>query len=418
MKILKLLFIALAGLTAWGLLVGYLALNGAWMTPVAASGDAAAFYEWAVGEMESSNKGSSALVLLQDGEVVKEHFSGPQASVDEHTLFPMASFSKWIAALGVMSLAADGRIDLDAPVSEYLERWNLPASEFDNDKVTARRLLSHTAGLTDGLGFGEYGAEEVLPTIDEELRNPRASSGESVSVAVGVEPGSEFIYSGGGYLVLELLVEEVTGMTFEQYIQETILDPLGMQRSTYVGLAGLENVSLLHEIDGTVGPFYQYASAAATGLSSTSHDLTRLARAMLSPANGLPLQRASIESMREPYGFVMGAGIWGLGTMLYAPSPNGDYVFGHDGANDPAINTAVRLNPDNSDGIIALVSGHPSLASSIGSEWVLWQTGMPDLLQVERAINSGIVPFLIGSLVLLLALFAWSLRWRSAGSRG
>jgi hypothetical protein len=58
--------------------------------------------------------------------------------------------------------------------------------------------------------------------------------------------------------------------------------------------------------------------------------------------------------MREPQGFAMGAGIWGLGTMTYVEAPNGDFVFGHDGANDPAINSSVRINPETSDGIVVL----------------------------------------------------------------
>jgi hypothetical protein len=65
---------------------------------------------------------------------------------------------------------------------------------------------------------------------------------------------------------------------------------------------------------------------------------------------------------------------------LYVETANGEFVFGHDGANDPAINSTVRINPGTADGVVLLVSGHPSLASAIGSEWVLWQTGYPDFL--------------------------------------
>jgi len=91
----------------------------------------------------------------------------------------------------------------------------------------------------------------------------------------------------------------------------------------------------------------------------------------------IPIDNDTLADMRKPHGFVFGAGIWGLGTILYAPTANGDYVYGHDGANDPAINTSVRINPEASDAFILLVSGHPSLASNIGSQWVLWQTGHP-----------------------------------------
>ena len=110
--------------------------------------------------------------------------------------------------------------------------------------------------------------------------------------------------------------------------------------------------------------------------------------------------------MREPHGFLMKSGIWGLGTILYVQAPHGDFVFGHDGANEPAINASVRINPETSDAFVMLVSGHPSLASSIGSEWVLWQTGYPDFLSTDRAPKSALFPILVGSLVILLLLLA------------
>jgi CubicO group peptidase (beta-lactamase class C family) len=408
LRIVKLILASIVGIAACGILAAYLALEGAWMTPVVTGGDADAFYDWAVSEISSKSQGNSALVLLQSGEVTKRYFASPQESVDEETLFPTASFSKWVTALAVMSLVEENLIDLDSPVSRYLTRWQLPDSEFDNDEVTIRRLLSHTAGLTDRLGFGDYRFEEVIPSLEDELRQPRASSGKHVEVAVGIEPGAEFLYSGGGYLILQLLIEEVSGVAFQDYIQSTIFDPLGMERSTYQSISKMDNVSASYNLDGTVAQSFQYASAAATGLASSSNDLARLAEAILSASDGVPLKSSTIEAMRKPQGFVMGVGIWGLGTILYAPTPNGDYVFGHDGANDPAINSTVRLNPDTSSGIVVLVSGHPSLASNIGSEWVLWQTGYPDLLQTERALKSAIIPFLIGSLLVIFAIFMWS----------
>jgi len=115
-----------------------------------------------------------------------------------------------------------------------------------------------------------------------------------------------------------------------------------------------------------------------------------------------PLEVETLRSMREPHGFLLGSGIWGLGTILYVKASHGDFVFGHDGANDPAINSSVRVNPATSDGIVMLVSGHPTLASDIGSEWVLWQTGYPDFLSTERALKSALIPALLGVVLILL----------------
>lgn len=404
------------GIGIWAILAVYLAFYGVWMSAVAAPGSTTEFYNWAVSELGDKNLGNSALVLMEDGEVARQYFGGaPEGvneGVNEDTLFPTASFSKWVTAISVMALVESGTLDLDAPVSDYLTRWQLPDTEFNNDEVTVRRLLSHTAGLTDGLGFGDYGADEEVPTVVEELRNPRASSDSDVVVAVGNKPGAEFLYSGGGYLILQLLVEEVTDAAFAAHVEGSVLGPVGMSRSTYAFLGDLENASLSYDIDGSVAPTFQYASTAATGFASSAADLSNLVKAIVAGDPDVLPGAQTIESMREPHGFLMGAGIWGLGTILYAPTPEGDYVFGHDGGNDPAINSTVRINPDTSDAIVLLVSGHPSLASNIGSEWVLWQTGYPDFLSMEKILRSSLIPVFTGSLVVTLVVFLWSRRKR------
>ena len=406
MKHLIVFLACITAIVAWSAFAGYVAFYGWWMSPVAERGNHAEFYAWAVDEIEAKNRGATAFVLMEDGGVVHQFFSG---GADDETLFPTASFSKWITALSVMSLVERGQLDLDAPVSEYLTRWHLPDSEFDNDAVTVRRLLSHTAGLTDGLGFGDYEADEALPTIVESLRNPRASSGAHVEVAVGLPPGTQFLYSGGGYLVLQLLVEEVSGKAFTDHVTESVLDPVGMSRSSYAFLGDLNNASPSFNADGSLAPSYRYASAAATAFASSALDLSKLAKAVLAD-DDVPLETRTLVAMRQPHGFVLGAGIWGLGIILYAQTPNGDFVFGHDGGNDPAINSSVRVNPETSDGFVLLVSGHPTLASNIGSEWVLWQTGYPDFLSTERALKSAVVPILFGSLAIVLIGIVWARR--------
>ena len=108
--------------------------------------------------------------------------------------------------------------------------------------------------------------------------------------------------------------------------------------------------------------------------------------------------------MRQAHGRKFGADIWGLGLMLYAPTASGDYVFGHDGANAPAINSAVRINPDNGDAIIVLSTGNATLASLLAYEWTLWQTGSPDFLMLDKVIDSALMPTLVG----LVVIFAMS----------
>ena len=400
MNWVKLFFAWFVATVAWAVLALTAAFYGWWIEEVADRESHEQFFDWAQKEIDTKISGTSALILIEDGLIVRRFYKG---GVDKDTLFPTASFSKWITALAVMSLVEKDLVDLDSPVSSYLTRWQLPGSEFDNKGVTVRRLLSHTAGLTDGLGFGDYHSGEVLPSTVAELSNPRASNKEDVTIMVGREPGSEFLYSGGGYLILQLLVEEVSNVEFADYVTTAILHPLEMYRSTYEFLGDQVNASQSFDVDGSLAPTYKYASPAATSFSSSASDLSKLVQALLNGKN-FPLEHDTVLLMREPHGFLMKSGIWGLGTILYVQAPHGDFVFGHDGANEPAINASVRINPETSDAFVMLVSGHPSLASSIGSEWVLWQTGYPDFLSTDRAPKSALFPILVGSLVILLLL--------------
>lgn len=402
-------------LACWQTLVFFTAFSGWWMSPVVSQDDPAAFFRWATTALERENAaGNSALILIEDGQLFREFYRGANAAIDADTVFSTASMSKWIAASGTLLAELEGDLDLDRPVSGYLSRWELPMNGFDPDGVTVRRLLSHTAGFADGLGFGDYTLAESLPTLEQELSNPRASSDDPVQIEVSMRPGSEWRYSGGGYLLLELVIEEVKGMGFEQYMQQSVFEPLDMQRSGYASLATIENNAGSIARNGEAAELTQYASSAATAFATSAADLSKFVLAQI-PQSSTPgvLPQETIASMREPHGRSFGTDIWGLGTMLYAPTPNADFVFGHDGGNDPAINSTARINPDTGDALIILETGHPSLATSIGSQWVLWQTGIPDFLDSDAVLASMVWPAVIGSLVLLfLLLGAWV-----AGSR-
>lgn len=409
MSYTRIIVVSLVALVLWTAVVVTGALFGWWRQPVAPTGDARAFMRAAIDMIEEGNRGNTALVLIEDGAIFAEQYPATADPVDRNTVFSTASMSKWITAWGVMKLVEERKLDLDRPIQDYLTRWHLPRSQFDHRNVTTRRLLSHTAGLTDGLGFGDYKPDEVLPTLEQSLAKPRASSGENVVIAVGVEPGREWRYSGGGYLILELLVEEVSGEAFDAFIERTILQPLGMTRSGYRYLGDMENSAQSYDQEGRPAATYRYASKAATGFITSASDMGKFVLAQLPVVTDKPLAQATIDAMRKPHAAARGIDIWGLGTMLYAPTASGDFVFGHDGTNEPAISASVRVNPDTNDGIVVLVTGSQTLASTLGSHWVFWQTGLPDFLSIPGEIQR-VVPVLLGGVfvILLMAIFiAW-----------
>ncbi len=391
-------------------------LFGWWRRPLAPADDAPAFMRAAIAAVDAGNRGNTALVLIENGAVSAEYFSSTADAVDRNTVFATASLSKWVAAHAVMTLVERGTLDLDRPVESYLTRWHLPASPFSANEVTARRLLSHTAGLTDGLGFGEYQHDEPLPTLEEALSAPRASAGgPAAPVAVGVEPGSQFFYSGGGYLLLELLVEEIAGERFESLVTRELLQPLGMTRSGYADLSATANSAKSYDADGRPAPIYHYASQAATGFTTSSGDMVTWVLAQLQPDAGGPFRRATLETMRRAHARTMGVDLWGLGTVLYAPTGRGSVVFGHDGRNEPAINTTVRINPDTKDAIIVLATGSRSLATQLGAEWVFWQAGLPDVLSIPGEVR-GVMP-VVGAGAGVIVLVAYVPLWRRRNRR-
>jgi len=415
---MKRVLVAVVAIIGWTCVAGYGAIAGWWLRPLAPKGDAQAFLQAATSRATTESKGNLALVLLRGGEVVAEQYTPSIDHVNRDTRFPLASMSKWFTAYAVLQLVQAGRVDLDAPVARYLTRWQLPKGPFDAQQVTTRRLLSHTAGLTDGLGFGDYSPTESLPSLLETLRHPRGSTDSAITIAVGRTPGSDFQYSGGGYLMLQALLEDVTGVPFATWMQDSVFRPLGMDRATYAYLGSLDNVSRSFDARGKLAPTFQYAAAGATGLSASTNDLIAFAQAQIqmqaAPAAPASVPQAIIARMQQPHGRKLGFDIWGLGVALYAPTASGAYVYGHDGTNTPAINTTLRINPDNGDAVLVLVTGNPTLATAIGSEWTLWQTGVVDFLSIDRAVRSALVPWLLGLATMAALWSVWSARRRRA----
>lgn len=407
-------------LLLWTFLAVFSTTNGWFKDAMAPTGDTRAFFEAAVEDIDANSKGNAEFLLIKDGQVFDEYNQSVGAPVSSETLFQVASLSKWVTAFGVMTLVEDGKLDLDAPVSTYLTRWQLPENGFDNDGVTVRRLLSHMAGLTDGLGHNGFApGVEVQPLVEHLTQAADAEPGVNGKVMVGVEPGSEFNYSGGGYNLLQLLIEEVSGTSFEDYMQQAVFDPLGMSQSTYhVNDSNADNLAEFYDTDGTRATHFRFTSLGATSLYTTSHDLFKFVTAHLPGADGEPVGRGALSAqtltqMRQPHASMFGLDIWGLGAILFVANGEGDFIFGHDGLGGPAINTAARFNPATGDGIIILSTGNRGLASKLAGEWGFWQVGRVDFTILPK--QTMVKTILAGWLVIFIAslLIVW-LRRRAA----
>jgi CubicO group peptidase (beta-lactamase class C family) len=282
------------------------------------------------------------------------------------TAFNVGSISKSVTAWGVMRLVQEGRIELDAPVSGYLSRWKIPPSEFNHEAVTVRRLLNHTAGFSMW-GVPKVSPEEDPPSLDEML--VATTDGER-DIRLIREPGSEWGYSGGGYAVLQLLIEEVTHRPFDEYMKEEILRPLGMTGSAYVWDEAISLAAATpHDSSGKSFAGQRFTATSAAGLQTTLTDLLAFAMASLNSANQPTriLVSDTVASMQLPSGE---SPSYGLGYEL--PEMEGVRLVGHSGSNEGWM-ALLLLSPDTGDGIVILTNGTNGLRiiSEVECAWLL-----------------------------------------------
>lgn len=222
-----------------------------------------------------------SLAVIQDGKIEARAYgvtSRGGAPVTTSTLFQAGSISKPVAAVGALKLVELGKLSLDEDVNTKLKSWKVPDNDFtQTQKVTLRRLLSHTAGLTVH-GFPGYDVTERMPSVAQVLDG----TGNTAPVRVNVVPGSISRYSGGGYTVMQQLVADVSGKAFPDYMRDAVLGPIGMSRSTYQQPLPPDRAAETasgYDADRSPvsGKWHVYPEMAAAGLWTTASDLARFA---------------------------------------------------------------------------------------------------------------------------------------------
>jgi CubicO group peptidase (beta-lactamase class C family) len=299
-----------------------------------------------------------AVALVHNGQVVRAAGYGvadrtTRRPVTAATRFQAASLSKPVTAWGVLRLVESGRIGLDEPVVGHLRRWRPPPSPFDADGLTVRRLLSHTAGVAVHGYVGGAAGEPPRP-IEASLSG---ETGDSFPVELLDVPGRRWLYSGGGYSVLQLLVEELTGRSFAGHMQAEVLEPLGMTASSFRWSRTAETARP-HDAGGRPLPDFAFAEQAAAGLVTTAPDLARFVTAALPGPAGEPPGRGVLSPAGVRLALTAAPatdGRWGLGYGL-GLLPGGDRLAYHEGANR-GWRAGLALLPDRAAGIALLANG-------------------------------------------------------------
>jgi CubicO group peptidase (beta-lactamase class C family) len=287
---------------------------------------------------------------------VKDTASGEP--IDTDTRFQAGSISKVVAALTAMRLVDADALDLDRDVNALMTNWSLPRPDpWAGVAVTPRQLLSHSAGI--GVhGFVGYPGRDTLPTNLQILEGRPPVN--SPSVRVVAEPGTVVLYSGGGYQVLQQVLEDVSGRPFAELAQHEVFQPLGLTRTGYdlPPPDGGMNLAFAHDRGERLPvPFLCYPELAAAGLWSTPTEVATLGLAIRDSALGASrlLNEDSARAMLAPILLTDGTpSSHGLGPEVEGEGPT--RRFGHSGGT-VGYRSALVLYPGCGQGAVVMTNG-------------------------------------------------------------
>lgn len=275
------------------------------------------------------------------------------APVTPDTAFQAASISKVATAMIALRLVEQGKLALDQDINLSLRSWQLPRDpKLEPDGVTLRQLLSHTAGL--GVhGFPGYLPDAPLPTPVEILDGKAPANTGAVRSILPV--GAQWTYSGGGYVLTQLTLADVSGMPFAELAERELLRPLGMTRSAYAqppSAAIRADMAFAHAQGTPIrGNYHVYPELGPAGLWTSAGDLARLLIDVQASAAGQPGHRLSPAMTRTMLTPIMGN--WGLGPAVYS---DGARRFGHDGLNE-GFQSLMIAYVDKGEGVVVLTNG-------------------------------------------------------------
>ena len=278
---------------------------------------------------------------------------GSKIPVTPKTLFQAGSISKPVAAAGALSLVEQGKLALDEDVNRKLKTWKVPENEFTKtEKVTLRRLMSHTGVLTVH-GFPGYDIDDARPTLVQVLDGEKPAN--TAAIRVDIVPGTQERYSGGGVTIEQLLMTDVTGKAFPALMRKLVLDKIGMSDSSYEQPLPAERAAMTAggtSMDGKSvhGRWHIYPEMAAAGLWTTPTDLAQFAIEIALSKQGKSnrvLSQRMTEEMLTPV-----KGEAGLGLFLEKDNPG---QFGHNGA-DQGFQALLTMNASTGNGVAMMAN--------------------------------------------------------------
>ncbi len=293
-----------------------------------------------------------SIAIVDDFEVVYARGYGiaePGRPVETDTLFQAASLSKPVTAVVAAAASEEALIDLDADVATMLTSWRLPPMQYAGP-ITLRMLLAHRAG-TNVSGFPGYRLDEPLPDLPRILDGV---PGKNEPIRVVAEPERQTSYSGGGYVMAQLAMEDHTGRTLEELADSLVFEPLGLELSTYRILDGSDRsrVAVGYQADGAEvagGGWHAYPEQAAASLWTTPAEYAAIVIDVMrsyTGVTGVVLDHATAGQLLDPV-LALGFGVSGV---------DGGISIGHAGANE-GYRCEFAAVPHLGDGVIVMTNG-------------------------------------------------------------
>lgn len=315
-----------------------------------------------------------AVIVVDDGEVV---YRGARGLADMEnglpltpdSVFRLGSITKQFTAAAIMLLVEREELSLDDPLTKFI-----PDYPTNGETVTVEHLLTHTSGIVSYTGIPGYMATEVRKDL---------TTDELIDVFKGLEtefsPGEEWKYNNSGYVLLGAIIERVSGQSYEEFIEENIFDPLGMDNSYY----GSHSRLIPHRARGYAGgpgnwgnaPYLSMTQPHAAGsLLSTVDDLAKWDAALF---GGKLLKPSSVEKMATDYRLSDGEPT-GYGYGLAIGTLRNSATISHGGGIHGFSTFATRLPGDDLYvAVLANSSGGGTNPTMMGNEIAALAIGRP-----------------------------------------
>lgn len=311
--------------------------------------------EWAQYQMHSIQQPGLALGIVYDGNLIWGKGYGyadleSKTPVTLDTRFRVASISKTFTATAIMQLQAAGQLLLDDPIIKYLDWFKLQME--GEPPITIRHCLTHTSGLPRD-GITSIWEDDSFYTWEEVIENTKKRE-------LRFAPLEHYAYSNLGYALLGGVILAITGQTWNEYVQQHILDPLEMKNTLTAGRGGEENLAVgylipddkhnrkgIHVVDAK-------GYDSATGMASTINDLAKYARFHLSTENTPLLSAYALRDMHRPHavsdrwdsGYGLGISVMRMGNHT---------LSGHGGGYKGYL-TSFLVNREHKAGFIVLTN--------------------------------------------------------------